>query len=263
MAVQSWWARLFSSPAPAANSSTTDSRGGALVEIVDLQKHYQEGDQQRTVLNHLTLTIQPGEFVVLLGHSGSGKSTLLNLVSGIDQPSAGTVTINGVAITELDERSRTLFRRDYIGFIFQFFNLIPTLTVLENVTLPYELAGQSLGQVQSIGKEFLTAVGLGDRCDTSPDKLSGGQQQRVAIARALVHNPALILADEPTGNLDENTGQQVLDLLLSLTRDAGKTLIMATHNPDIARHADRVLRVQDGQLTPVIVHQDAIEEVVA
>ena len=252
MAVQPWWARLFGASAPVTDPEIP-ATGGALVAVTDLQKCYREGDQDRVVLDHLSLTIQPGEFVVLLGHSGSGKSTLLNLVSGIDRPSAGSVTINGVAITALDERSRTLFRRDHIGFIFQFFNLIPTLSVLENVTLPYELAGQPLAQVQGLGTELLTAVGLGDRLDTSPDKLSGGQQQRVAIARALVHNPCLILADEPTGNLDETTGQQVLDLLLSLTRDSGKTLIMATHNPDIARHADRVLRVQDGQMTPVVM----------
>ncbi|MFM7426778.1 MAG: ABC transporter ATP-binding protein [Elainella sp.] len=228
---------------PSASSST-----GALVEIENLSKQYQEGEMQRTVLDQVNLTFVPGEFIVLLGRSGSGKSTLLNLISGIDQPTAGTIRINGQPITSLDERSRTLIRRDQIGFVFQFFNLIPTLTVLENVTLPQELAGQSFQQAQKAALEMLALVGLADRQQTYPDKLSGGQQQRVAIARALVHQPSLILADEPTGNLDEETGQRVLDLLLSLTREAGKTLIMATHNPDIAQSADRVLRVQEGHL---------------
>jgi putative ABC transport system ATP-binding protein len=236
------------------------SRIGASVQIENLSKHYQEGELQRTVLDRVNLSFAPGEFVVLLGHSGSGKSTLLNLMSGIDQPSSGKILIDGQPITELDERSRTLIRRDQIGFVFQFFNLIPTLTVLENVTLPQELAGKSFQQAQQSAKAVLAQVGLAERVNTYPDKLSGGQQQRVAIARALAHDPSLILADEPTGNLDEETGEQVLELLLNLTRYAGKTLIMATHNPNVAQHADRVLRVQDGHLTPVVVHPDAVEE---
>lgn len=249
-------------PVPSVQSDPSQSSvSGTLVQIEHLSKLYQEGEIQRTVLDRVNLTFAAGEFVVLLGHSGSGKSTLLNLISGIDQPSSGTIRINGQAITELDERSRTLIRRDQIGFVFQFFNLIPTLTVLENVTLPQELAGRSFQQAQESATRLLQQVGLADRQATYPDKLSGGQQQRVAIARALAHNPSLILADEPTGNLDEDTGQRVLELLLNLTQKAGKTLIMATHNPDIACLADRVLRVQDGQLTPVIVHPDAIEEV--
>jgi putative ABC transport system ATP-binding protein len=248
---------------PAETPNATTSATGALVHIENLSKLYQEGDMQRVVLDQVNLTFAPGEFVVLLGHSGSGKSTLLNLISGIDQPTSGTIRINEQAITELDERSRTLIRRDQIGFVFQFFNLIPTLTVLENVTLPQELAGRSFQQAQQTAKQLLQLVGLADRFDTYPDKLSGGQQQRVAIARALAHDPSLILADEPTGNLDEETGQRVLELLLNLTRKAGRTLVMATHNPDIARFADRVLRVQDGHLTPVIVHPDAVEEPLA
>ncbi len=246
---------------PINSSSAASTSVGALVEIENLSKQYQEGDMQRTVLDQVNLTFAPGEFVVLLGHSGSGKSTLLNLISGIDQPSSGTIRINGQAITDLDERSRTLIRRDQIGFVFQFFNLIPTLTVLENVTLPQELAGHSFRQAQQRATQLLQQVGLADRLNTYPDKLSGGQQQRVAIARALAHDPSLILADEPTGNLDEETGQRVLELLLNLTRQAGRTLVMATHNPDIARSADRVLRVQEGHLTPVVAHLDRVEEV--
>ena len=228
--------------------------GGALIQIERLSKLYQEGELRRAIFNEVNLTFQPGEFVVLLGNSGSGKSTLLNLISGIDQPSSGVIRINGVAITELDERSRTLLRRDQIGFVFQFFNLIPTLTVLENVTLPQELAGVSFSMAEKAALNLLKQVDLADRASTFPDKLSGGQQQRVAIARALAHDPQLVLADEPTGNLDEETGQKVLKILLNLTRSANKTLIMATHNPDIARSADRVLRVQEGHLVPVIMN---------
>lgn len=242
-----------------AQSQANGSAVGAAVQIENLSKQYQEGEMQRTVLDRVNLTFSPGEFVVLLGHSGSGKSTLLNLISGIDQPSSGTIRINEQVMTELDERSRTLIRRDQIGFIFQFFNLIPTLTVLENVTLPQELAGRSFAQAQQSALQLLEQVGLADRKASYPDKLSGGQQQRVAIARALAHNPSLILADEPTGNLDEETGQRILQLLLKLTQAAGKTLIMATHNPDIAQRADRVLRVQDGHLTPVQISPNRAE----
>ena len=225
--------------------------GVPLITLRQLTKTFSEGGQTRTVLDELDLTVDAGAFVVLLGHSGSGKSTLLNLISGIETPSSGAVEIGGVNITSLPDHQRTLFRRDRIGFVFQFFNLIPTLTVLENVTLPQELAGMEKTAVSTHALHLLHRVGLADRAQAFPDKLSGGEQQRVAIARALVHDPMLLLADEPTGNLDEETGQRVLDLLLELTRTAGKTLIMATHNPDIAKLADRVLRVQDS----VISHQ--------
>jgi putative ABC transport system ATP-binding protein len=229
----------------------TAARQGASVEIQNLSKTFQEGEVQRMVLNHVDLSFGAGEFVVLLGHSGSGKSTLLNLISGIDQPSSGNIQINGLSITDMDERSRTLLRRDQIGFVFQFFNLIPTLTVLENVTLPQELAGQSRSVAQKAALHRLEQVELLERAQTYPDKLSGGQQQRVAIARALAHDPQLVLADEPTGNLDEETGRKVLQVLLDLTRSTHKTLIMATHNPEIASYADRVLRVQEGNLSLV------------
>jgi putative ABC transport system ATP-binding protein len=219
-----------------------------VVALRGLRKVFTEGGRERVVLDSLDLTFDTGEFVVLLGHSGSGKSTLLNLISGIDQPSSGDVDILGTTITRLRERDRTLFRRDHIGFIFQFFNLIPTLNVLENITLPRELAGADRKAAEADAMHLLERVGLADRRHASPDKLSGGEQQRVAIARALLHNPLLVLADEPTGNLDDVTGDRVLRLLLELTRDAGRTLIMATHNPDIADLADRVLRLHDGVL---------------
>ena len=227
---------------------SSESSSTAFIELHDLSKNFREGNDTRLVLNQVQATFNQGEFIVLLGQSGSGKSTLLNLLSGIEKPTTGTVSINGVAVNEMSERDCTLFRRDRIGFVFQFFNLIPTLTVLENVTLPQELAGKNIQEIEKQALTLLKQVGLKERCGAFPDKLSGGQQQRVAIARALVHNPMLVLADEPTGNLDEETGERVLKLLLALTKDRNKTLIMATHNPEIAKLADRVLRVHEGHL---------------
>ena len=228
-------------PAPVVAPTT-------VVQVEKLSKTFREGRRVRVVLDEASASFQRGEFAVLLGKSGSGKSTLLNLISGIETPTTGTVTINDVAITALSERRRTLFRRDHIGFVFQFFNLIPTLTVLENVTLPQELAGGGRQEVEAAAMALLERVGLADRRDTFPDRLSGGEQQRVAIARALAHDPMLVLADEPTGNLDEETGERVLALLLELTREAGKTLIMATHSPDVVPLADRVFRIHEGHL---------------
>jgi putative ABC transport system ATP-binding protein len=224
------------------------SRAQPIVQIRGLSKTYDEAGRTRLVLDRVDLEIEAGEFFVLLGKSGSGKSTLLNLMSGIDRPDAGQIVIGGTDITALSERQQTLFRRDYIGIIFQFFNLIPTLTVLENVILPDELRGMSRRDSEKLGRRLLERVGLADRAGTFPDKLSGGEQQRVAIARALAHEPTLVLADEPTGNLDEDTGRSVLALLLELTRDAGKTLVMATHNPDIVPLANRVCRIHEGKL---------------
>jgi putative ABC transport system ATP-binding protein len=224
------------------------SGSSPLVQITNLSKSFEEGDRTRTVLAELSADFAEGEFAVLLGRSGSGKSTLLNLISGIEKPTSGDVEIHGVPITRLRERDRTLFRRDNIGFVFQFFNLIPTLTVLENVTLPQELAGKNGRSIKEAAMELLSQVGLADRAEAFPDKLSGGEQQRVAIARALAHNPLLLLADEPTGNLDEETGEKVLDMLLTLTRSAGKTLIMATHSAEVIPFADRVFSIHDGRL---------------
>lgn len=219
----------------------------SVVRIRNLQKQYRQGGRERVILDAVDLDIHEGEFFVLLGKSGSGKSTLLNLISGIDTPDGGQVFINDREITALTEREQTLYRRDHIGIVFQFFNLIPTLTVLENITLPMELGGTAQKDVATKALGLLERVGLGNRADAFPDKLSGGEQQRIAIARALAHEPALVLADEPTGNLDEETGETVLQLLLDLTRHAGKTLIMATHNPEIVPLADRVARIHEGQ----------------
>ena len=221
------------------------------IRIVNLSKSYREGGQDRPVLKDSQAVFYKGEFVAILGKSGSGKSTFLNLISGIDQSDSGEIWLNGCNLMALDEHQRTLFRRQHIGFIYQFFNLIPTLSVLENVVLPLELNGQKPQAAQEKAKDLLAAVGLDNRWNTFPDRLSGGEQQRVAIARALVHDPQLVLADEPTGNLDEETGKQVLNLLDDLTRQVGKNLIMVTHSRENAVFADRILSLRGGQLIEV------------
>ncbi|HZF07384.1 MAG TPA: ABC transporter ATP-binding protein [Thermoanaerobaculia bacterium] len=226
-------------------------RDEILIEIRDLSRTYEEGGRERTVLRGANANLRRGEIAVLVGRSGTGKSTLLNLLSGIDPPSGGEVVIDGVSISRLSERERTLFRRDRIGFVFQFFNLIPTLTVEENFLLPLELKGRR-GRVPPAARQaaldLLAEVGLADRRASFPDRLSGGEQQRVAVARALAHDPLLVLADEPTGNLDLETGLAVLALLDRLTRRAGKTLVMATHSPEVVGLADRVFRIEDCRL---------------
>jgi putative ABC transport system ATP-binding protein len=224
----------------------TDS--SALITLNKLSKHYIEGDRQRQVFSDVSLEIKTGEFIVLLGRSGSGKSTLLNLLSGIDQPSSGEVFVNGIDLTSLTEHQRTLFRSKHIGFIFQLYNLIPTLTVLENVLLPLELSGTLQKGHQQRVMRLLEAVGLADRTHSFPDRLSGGEQQRVAILRALIHRPQLLLADEPTGNLDAETSNVVIKLLTALVRKEGKTLVLVTHNEELANLADRVFMVRDGKI---------------
>ncbi len=215
----------------------------AFLRFQDLTKSYYEGDMQRVVLQNAHAEFQAGEIAAILGKSGSGKSTLLNLISGIDAPDSGQIWVDGQNLTHLSERDRTLFRRARIGFVFQFFNLIPTLTVGENVSLPLELNRIPRPQAYIKARELLDAVGLLDRWETFPEKLSGGEQQLVALARAMVHDPRLILADEPTGNLDEETGIQMMDLLVRLTRKQNGTLLIVTHNPEAVSHADRVLRL--------------------
>ena len=218
------------------------------IELSGVSKSYREAGRDHIVLEGVDLLVQSGELVVLLGRSGSGKSTLLNLLGGLDQPDSGSVAVGGIEITSLGERDRTLFRRRNIGFIFQFFNLLPTLTVLENLLLPLELDGKSTEAVRQPCLEMLAAVGLVDRADSFPDRLSGGERQRVAVARGLIHQPQLILADEPTGNLDVGTGRQVIDLLDSLTRQSGRTLLMATHSQQVVGLADRILTIENGRL---------------
>ncbi len=225
------------------------SSQGGIIELEHVTKQYEEAGVQRTIFRDVSISFARGEFVVLLGRSGSGKSTLLNLIGGIDEPTAGDVTVDGRNITRMNDTERTLFRRKHIGFVFQAFNLIPTLSVRENVVLPLELGGAlSAKTLAERARQMIEQVGLTHRIDAFPDRLSGGEQQRVAIARALINDPLVVLADEPTGNLDADTGKRVLDLLDTLTRRAGKNLLMVTHSEEVLGVADRVLRLRDGKL---------------
>ncbi|MEX2466862.1 MAG: ABC transporter ATP-binding protein [Gemmatimonadota bacterium] len=220
------------------------------IELHGIRKGYREGEQDHVVLDGVDATVGRGERVAILGPSGSGKSTLLNLISGIDLPDEGTVRVGGVALTSLTERDRTMFRREHLGFVFQFFNLLPTLTVLENLLLPLELIGSAGAEHVGRARTLLDAVGLADRAGAYPDRLSGGEQQRVAVARAIVHRPSVVLADEPTGNLDEETGQRVVALLEDLVVQDGLTLVVVTHSRELAGRMDRVLRVRHGRVVP-------------
>jgi len=219
-----------------------------LIRLTKVSKAYLEGDRRRHVLRGVDVHIREGEWVALLGPSGSGKTTLLNLVGGLDTPDEGVVSVAGQAISDLSERARALYRRAGVGFIFQFFNLLPTLTVLENLLLPTELGGMDRTVAKRRAIHLLERVGLGDRRDSFPDVLSGGERQRVAVARSLVHEPPLVLADEPTGNLDAETGAGVLALMEELLRESGRTLLMVTHSDEWASRADRVLTLRGGTL---------------
>jgi putative ABC transport system ATP-binding protein len=216
--------------------------------IRQLSRSFREGARVHLVLDRLEAQVPSGERVAIMGRSGSGKSTLLNLISGIDQPDGGTVEIDGVAVSALGEPARTLFRRAHVGFVYQFFNLIPTLDVAENVRLVLELNGVRGAAARERSLAALESVGLAARAHSAVDQLSGGEQQRVAIARALVHEPGLLLADEPTGNLDDATAREILPVLLSLTRARGTTLVMVTHDEALAATADRTLELRDGRL---------------
>lgn len=219
-----------------------------MIRFENVTKTFREGDKERAVLHGVNAEISRGEFVAIVGRSGSGKSTLLNLLAGLDTPTQGNIWIGETNIAKLNDNDRTLFRRKHIGFVFQFFNLIPTLTVRENVLMTAELSGWKEDVAQGQANRLLDAVGLSDRANVFPDKLSGGEQQRVAIARALCADPELVLADEPTGNLDAETGAKILDLLTTLARNQDKTLVMVTHSTDGAEQADRILKMEHGKL---------------
>jgi len=219
------------------------------IEVTGLRKAYREGDRHHVVLDGVDLAVDQRERVAIVGPSGSGKSTLLNLIGGIDRPDAGVVRLSGEEVSLLSERDRTLFRRKHLGFVFQFLNLIPTLTVLENLLLPLELNGQNGPEARERATSLLEEVGLADRAKTLPDRLSGGEQQRVAVARAIAHRPGLVLADEPTGNLDEDSGARVIGLLERLVDSDGLTLVLVTHSLELAARMDRVLRVSHGRIT--------------
>lgn len=219
-----------------------------MLTIRAVSRCFREGDRLHRVLDGLDADVRRGETVAIVGRSGSGKSTLLNLICGIDRPDSGTIDIDGERITALPERQRTLLRRRHLGFVYQFFNLIPTLDVEENVRLALELNGIRGAPARTRSRELLEQVGLGGRLRSAPDTLSGGEQQRVAIARALVHEPSLLLADEPTGNLDDETATQVMGLLHSLVSARGGTLLIATHAWSVAASAARAFELSEGRL---------------
>ena len=222
----------------------------SLIEMQSVRKTYPMGDLTVHALRGLDLTVARGEFIVLLGPSGSGKTTTLNILGGLDRPSDGRVVVDGEEIARYSERRLTSYRRKNVGFIFQFFNLIPTLNALENVEFALALT-QSGRSLKNRAQELLTAVSLQDRADHFPSQLSGGEQQRVAIARALANHPPLLLCDEPTGNLDVDTGRQVLQALREVNQNENATVVLVTHNTSIAPMADRVVRLHDGSVARI------------
>lgn len=217
----------------------------SIVKATDLKKYYGAEPNVTKALDGVTLEIEEGEFVAVVGCSGSGKTTLLNMLGGLDKPDSGSVIIDNCDITSMSEEERTVFRRKNIGFIFQNFNLVPILSVYENIVLPLELDGQTVNEAEI--HNILEALGLSSKTDSMPNTLSGGQQQRVAIARALASHPKLILADEPTGSLDSKTGQDVLEILTDASRKFNQTVLMITHDGQMAQRADRTLRMEDGR----------------
>ena len=225
-----------------------DASALAEIRLRGISRRFHEGGREHCVLDEVDADFRRGEIIALRGRRGSGKSTLLNLIGGIDAPDAGEITIAGTRLTRLTEHERTLFRRRQIGFVYQSFNLLPTLTVADNIRLVLELNAVEAGAAERRIEALLDAVGLADRADSFPDLLSGGEQQRVAIARALSHEPAVLLADEPTGNLDEHTAESIINLLENLIRDAGHTMIMATHSAAIAATCDRTFELHNGKL---------------
>ncbi len=219
-----------------------------MIELRHVSKSYRRGDQRVPVLQDLSLKVRSGEFLALMGPSGSGKSTLLNLIAGIDRPDTGEIIIDGRNITRLTESELASWRSTNVGFIFQFYNLIPVLTAFENVALPLQLISLSEADRKVRVTRALEMVGLLDRMDHTPGELSGGQQQRVAIARALITDPQLIVADEPTGDLDRQSAQDILSMMSRLNRDMGKTILMVTHDPKAAEHAKATVHLEKGQL---------------
>ena len=225
------------------------SANGNIVTTRDLTKLYKQGEVDVTALDHVSLEIRAGEFLVLMGPSGSGKSTLLHIIAGIDRPTSGQVRVQDIDITQLNESQLADWRNQNVGFVFQTFNLIPVLTAYENVELPLLLTRLPGKERRRLVTTALDLVGLGDRMKHLPKQMSGGQEQRVAIARALVTDPSLVVADEPTGNLDSHSAQEVLTILQSLSREMGKTVIMVTHDPKAAAYGSRQVHLEKGELT--------------
>jgi putative ABC transport system ATP-binding protein len=220
----------------------------AIIETSQVTKQYQMGEVTVDALSRVDFTVAEGEFVAIMGPSGSGKSTLLHLLGGLDGPTDGEVTLAGKPLSKLNDKEITLIRRRNVGFVFQFFNLLPTLTAEENIALPLLIDGQSIKKHQARIDKSLELVGLADRRHHKPDQLSGGQQQRVAIARAFVTDPAIVLADEPTGNLDSKTGDEILELLRNSCSELGQTIVVVTHDAKAASFADRVIFLRDGNI---------------
>jgi putative ABC transport system ATP-binding protein len=231
-----------------------------MIQLENVSREYGDG-KIVYALDHVQLRIERGERVAVMGPSGSGKSTLLNLICGLDEPSSGTITIDGVNIARLDDDARTRLRREKIGMIFQTFNLLPTLTALENVSLPLRLNGVSRKEAEQRASAMLERVGLGQRAIHRPDEMSGGERQRSAIARALIFKPPVLLADEPTGNLDSKTGEEILALLDALHGEFNMTILMVTHNEEAARHCDRVIRLRDGKVVSATAVKERLAEV--
>ena len=217
-----------------------------VIETVDLVKEYPQADAVLRVLNRVNLSVESGEFMAIMGPSGSGKSTLLNMIGALDKPTSGKVYINGVDLSTLNDNQLADLRNEYIGFIFQFFNLIPRMGALTNVELPMAIKGVPRGERRERAVKLLEMVGLEGRMDHKPTQLSGGEQQRVAVARALVNDPSVLLCDEVTGNLDSKTGYEIMNLLRSLNEEQGKTFIVVTHDPAVAQLTDRLVQLRDG-----------------
>jgi putative ABC transport system ATP-binding protein len=226
-----------------------------IVEVRGLTKVYGVGDTAVTALDHVDLSVEQGEFVAVMGPSGCGKSTLLNLVGGLDKPTSGQVLIDGTDIATMTDQRVTELRRRRLGFVFQFFNLIPVLTTAENAALPLTLDGVKPAEARDRAQEWLRKVGLGDKLASRPDQLSGGQQQRVAVARALVTDPALVLADEPTGNLDSKSADEIANLLKQAAEEWGRAIVMVTHDLVIASHAHRIVFMRDGAVVDDVALQ--------
>ncbi|MCX8172643.1 MAG: ABC transporter ATP-binding protein [Archaeoglobaceae archaeon] len=219
-----------------------------IIELLDVHKIYKTEFYEVRALNGITMSVQKGEFITVMGPSGSGKSTLLHLIGCLDKPTRGEVIINGTNTSKLNDKELTKLRRDYIGFIFQQYNLVPTLTVLENVELPMIFKGVSKDERRQKAIDLLKQIGIEEIADRRPNEISGGQQQRVAIARALANSPAILLCDEPTGNLDSKTGRLVMDTIKKMNKERGVTVILVTHDLSLAEYAERIVRIRDGKI---------------